>query len=154
MSDKHRYYPESGWQWKWILALIVSAIVIAVAVVRAEDLIVQYVSNYDGDTITVNIPDLPAVFGKHIPVRLRGIDAPEMQGKCDEEKQAARVASAALRRILSSTMKPIILQDVKRDKYFRLLADVIVNGVNVNHRLLGMQMVRPYDGGTRQGWCP
>ena len=42
---------------------------------------VKYISNYDGDTVTVNIDNVPALFGSHIPVRVRGIDTPEMKTK-------------------------------------------------------------------------
>ena len=37
---------------------------------------VKYVRNYDGDTITFNIPNLHPLFGKSISVRVRGINAP------------------------------------------------------------------------------
>ena len=45
-----------------------------------------YVRNYDGDTITFNLPNLHPIIGKKIRVRLNGIDTPEIKGKCDKEK--------------------------------------------------------------------
>ena len=36
---------------------------------------------YDGDPCTISLPGLPDVFGDHIPVRLVGIDAPEIKGQ-------------------------------------------------------------------------
>ena len=44
-----------------------------------------YVRNYDGDTITFNLPNLHPIIGKKIRVRLNGIDTPEIKGKCDKE---------------------------------------------------------------------
>ena len=38
---------------------------------------VEYVSNYDGDTLTVTIPGHHQLFGLLVSVRLNGIDTPE-----------------------------------------------------------------------------
>ena len=51
-----------------------------------------YVRNYDGDTITFNLPNLHPIIGKKIRVRLNGIDTPEIKGKCDKEKYDAEQA--------------------------------------------------------------
>ena len=40
---------------------------------------VKYVRNYDGDTVKVNIPEIPRLFGEEISVRIRGIDTPEIR---------------------------------------------------------------------------
>lgn len=47
------------------------------------------VSVYDGDTFKVNIDDYPAIVGEAISIRIRGIDAPEIRGKCLSEKVKA-----------------------------------------------------------------
>ena len=52
---------------------------------------VQWLGCHDGDTCAFNIL-LPAIFGTDIGVRLSGIDAPEILGKCDKEKQLALMA--------------------------------------------------------------
>lgn len=41
---------------------------------------------YDGDTFRVNISSYPDVIGKNMPIRLSGIDTPEIRGKCEKEK--------------------------------------------------------------------
>jgi endonuclease YncB( thermonuclease family) len=51
---------------------------------------------YDGDTCTISIPGLPSVFGEKLGLRLMGIDTPEMQGKCDQERALAKQAKAFL----------------------------------------------------------
>ena len=51
-----------------------------------------YVRNYDGDTITFNLPNLHPIIGKNIRVRLNGIDTPEIKGICDKEKYDAEQA--------------------------------------------------------------
>ena len=47
----------------------------------------EVVSVYDGDTIKVNIEGYPPIFGKAISIRIRGIDVPEIRGKCPIEKK-------------------------------------------------------------------
>lgn len=109
-------------------------------------------SIYDGDTFTVNIRDCPAVFCERISVRINGIDAPEMRGKCAQEKAKARQAKQFLVGRLRSG-KVLELRNVERDKYFRLRADVFVDGTDVGKEMLDKSLVRPYGGGKRGGWC-
>ena len=45
-----------------------------------------YVRNYDGDTITFNLPGLHPIIGEKINIRVNGIDTPEIRGKCEKEK--------------------------------------------------------------------
>ena len=47
---------------------------------------------YDGDTFRVNIAGWPSVVGESMPVRIKGVDTPELRGKCQSEKDAARAA--------------------------------------------------------------
>lgn len=101
------------------------------------------VSIYDGDTFTVNIDNCPPVFCKRISVRLHGIDAPEIRGKCPLEIKKAKIAKWFLAdRLLSG--QSIELHNATRDKYFRLNADLIVDGINV-----GKEMVERELGGCR-----
>ncbi len=51
-----------------------------------------YVRNYDGDTITFNLPGLHPVIGEKISIRVNGIDTPEIRGKCENEKYGAQQA--------------------------------------------------------------
>ena len=116
---------------------------------------VEYVSNTDGDTLTVNLPDvLPDIFGKKIPVRIRHIDTAEMRGDGKCEKEMAAKAKAFTQSILS-TAKKIDLEDVGRDKYFRLLAQVVADGVIVSDALLAQHLAVPYEGETKAevDWC-
>ena len=80
------------------------------------------VSVHDGDTFRANIEGWPAIIGEDMPVRLRDIDAPEVNGKCEAEKSLAMVARDRLTVLLHSG-KPE-LHDIERGKYFRLVARV------------------------------
>lgn len=115
---------------------------------------VQVLKNYDGDTITVNIPNVPALIGKNISVRVFGIDTPEVKTKNNCEKEAGRIA----RNLVASTLRnaqSVELHNVQRDKYFRILADVIVDGRSLKDILLKNNLAYAYDGGTKQhpDWC-
>lgn len=113
---------------------------------------VEVVDCYDGDTCTVNLPGLPPVFGHHLPVRLAGIDTPEIKGKCAMERALAIKARDLVRRTLKEAAR-VDLADPQRDKYFRLGAQVLADGVNVAEILLAAGMAVPYAGGTKAPWC-
>lgn len=88
----------------------------------------RVVSVYDGDTFRVDIDGLPPLIGQDMPVRIAGIDCPEMRGK-DTDKAAAITARDALRDLLENA-DLIELRNVRRGKYFRIVADVFVDGVD------------------------
>lgn len=114
----------------------------------------KVLKNYDGDTLTVNIPDVPALIGKNISVRVLGIDTPEIKTKDRCEKEAGRIA----RNLVASTLKNaqnVELHNIQRDKYFRILADVMVDGRSLKEILLKNNLAYSYDGGTKKhpDWC-
>lgn len=116
---------------------------------------VSYVRNHDGDTLTVNLPNsIPDVFGHEIPVRIRHIDTPEIKGNGKCEKEAAQKAKVATTSLLKNAKK-IDLEDVGRDKYFRILATVRADGVSIGQYLLDQKLAVPYEGDTKQvvDWC-
>jgi endonuclease YncB( thermonuclease family) len=122
----------------------------------AEDLgTVKYVSAYDGDTITVDIPSMPVLFGQHIRVRISHIDAPELKSRSSCERKAALQALSEVSSLLSRS-KTIELIDPKRDKYFRILSDVAVDGKTIlSKHLLDKGLAVPYEGGAKKhtDWC-
>lgn len=106
---------------------------------------------YDGDTFYVTFPGVPTVLGKNIPVRILGIDTPELRTKNAEEKAKALISKNKLVEIISKSKK-VELRNVSRDKYFRLDADVFADGVNVGQMMLDLGLAKPYDGGTKPEW--
>jgi len=113
---------------------------------------VTLVSVYDGDTITVTLLGVHPLFGERIAVRIRGIDTPEIRGKCQEEKEGAIAARDFLRELLARAAR-IDLVDVMRGKFFRIVATVRADGVDVAAALVKNGLGRPYGGGKREGWC-
>ena len=112
-----------------------------------------YLKNYDGDTIRFNLPGYPPIAGKGIRVRVNGIDTPEIKGKCKKEKYEAQQARDMVADILKGAEK-ITLRNMKRGKYFRIAADVIIDGENLADVLIEAGMAIKYDGGKKtHKWC-
>jgi endonuclease YncB( thermonuclease family) len=112
-----------------------------------------YLKNYDGDTIRFNLPGYPPIAGKDIRVRVNGIDTPEIKGKCKKEKYEAQQARDMVTDILKGAEK-ITLKNMKRGKYFRIAADVIVDGENLADVLIEAGMAIKYNGGKKtHKWC-
>lgn len=109
-------------------------------------------SVYDGDTFKVNIEGWPPIVGQNMPVRIRGIDTPERRSKCAAEKQLAMQAKAFASQLLYQA-ETVELKNIKRGKYFRLLADVYVDDKSLADKLLQAGHARRYSGGKRQPWC-
>lgn len=120
------------------------------------DMIVESITSiYDGDTFRVNIKDMPKIVGYRMPVRVRGIDTPEMKGKCQLEKDKARTAKQfAVEWLRGHEKKGITLKNIGRDKYFRLDADVVSDGQSLSEELMKLKLAVRYDGGTKEtDWC-
>jgi micrococcal nuclease len=112
-----------------------------------------YLRNYDGDTITFNLPGLHPIIGEKISIRVNGIDTPEIKGACEKEKYDAKQAREMVAETLTDA-EQIILKNMERGKYFRIAADVIVDGENLSDILIGAGMAVRYDGGKKtHKWC-
>ncbi len=105
----------------------------------------------DGDTFEAKI-FIEKGYSVKIKVRILGIDTPEKNGDCEEEKEMAKKAKELLKKNLSKTVR---LKNMKDGKYLgRVLSDVILkNGNNLSTILLKSQFVRPYKGKKRKSWC-
>ena len=114
--------------------------------------ITKVVSVYDGDTFTAAIDTYPAIVGDRINIRVSGIDTPEMRGKSATEKVLARKAKAEAKKILT-TGKVVELRNIRRDKYFRILAEVYVDGKSLAKYLINKGLAVPYEGGTKINWA-
>ena len=100
------------------------------------------------DTFVINIENVPDVFGKEIAVRIRGIDTPELNDKREEIRKISIQAKEELERLLYSGNK-IILYDLGRDKYFRLLASVKVGNIDVAEYMINRGLAKSYNGGAK-----
>ncbi len=118
----------------------------------------QVVSVLDGDTLEVRVhiwlgQDL------NTRVRLAGIDAPELKGKCDRERILARRARAYILARLDPAAgagaATVRLREIRYGKFAgRVLARVeTLDGTDLGQGLLAAGLARPYDGRRRASWC-
>jgi len=112
----------------------------------------KVINVYDGDTFRVNIDSLPPIVGKNIAIRVNGIDTPEIRGKCQYEKNIALEARDFVRSRLANA-KEIKLTNLQRGKYFRVVANVVVDGVSLERELLDNELAYKYSGGRKLSWC-
>lgn len=115
---------------------------------------VKYIKNHDADTITVTIPNVHPLLGELISIRVKGIDTAEITSHVACEKDRAVAAQQMIEKVLIGA-KRITLKNVDRDKYFRILADVEVDGKLIKDLLLKENLAYSYSGGTKQklDWC-
>ncbi len=115
---------------------------------------VSYTSNYDGDTFTFSIPDIHPLFGKNAKIRLRGIDTAEIRTKDKCEKLIAMKAKKVARELLLGA-KRIDLYNIRRGKYFRIVADIKFDGKDLKRQLLNKSLGYVYDGKAKKSldWC-
>lgn len=117
------------------------------------DIVVDKVSTiYDGDTFYVTINKWPDIIGKNIAVRIKGVDTPEMKGACYKEILQAREAKKLTVKLLRAAKK-VELRNISRDKYFRIDADVFLDGKNLADALISQNLGIPYSIGPKVNWC-
>ena len=85
-----------------------------------------YIRNYDGDTVTFNLPGLHPIIGEKISIRVNGNDTPEIRGKCEKEKYDAKQAKEMVADILKDA-EQITLKNMERGKYFRIASKLSQN---------------------------
>ena len=104
---------------------------------------------YDGDTITIasKLPFTESPLYR-FSVRINGIDCPEMRTKNPEEKQCAKLAK---QKVIDICFNKIVkLENVKLEKYGRILADVVCCDESIGNSLCNSNLAVKYDGGTKK----
>lgn len=109
---------------------------------------------YDGDTVTIAAELVVSSGGwqrrtdvYQLPLRLNGIDCAEIKGKTEAEKQRAVLARDALREKVLGKM--VDLEEVKLEKYGRLLGTIKLGSEDISQWMLTEGHAVPYDGGTK-----
>ncbi len=115
---------------------------------------VKIVEVYDGDTIFIDLPDQHPLFGRRMGVRIIGIDTPEKRSKNACEKKKAIEAQSALEKILNKATSVDIV-NVQKDKFFRILGEVVADGRPVADDLIKLKLAYPYHGEKKiyRNWC-
>ena len=116
---------------------------------------VKYVSNYDGDTVSFDIPGLHPIIGKDVAVRLRGVDTAEINTKDECEKYMALKAKDYVRDSLKGA-KDIKIKKITRGMYFRIIGAIKVDDKDLASQLIKGNLGVPYKGDTKRpdtDWC-
>lgn len=109
-------------------------------------------SVHDGDTFTVTLPGVPAIFGERLSIRIDGIDTAELSDQKACAKRSATEARETLK-LLMLTSESVDLINCQRDKYYRLRCRVRTDsGVDVSAFMLESGLARPYEGEARAPW--
>lgn len=107
---------------------------------------------YDGDTFYGHIRSWPDIAGDTIGIRIYGIDTPEMRGVSDSIKILA-IKAKELTESLVMSGKRVRLKNMRRGKYFRIVAEVWVGKKNVAEELIKAGLAKPYTGKEKKpGW--
>jgi len=84
-------------------------------------------------------------------VRVMGLDAPELHGRCPRETELARAARDRLAQLIAGG---VTLEPHGSDRYRRLLAVVRdARGRDVAQVMVAEGLARPYAGARREPWC-
>jgi endonuclease YncB( thermonuclease family) len=106
----------------------------------------------DGDTIVVKAR---IWLGQDVEIRVRleGVDAPELAGRCERERALAARARAFLEAMLGGG--EVVLSQIQYGKFAgRVVARVETpSGEDLSAALLTAGLARPYAGGPRTPWC-
>lgn len=133
------------------ISLFIIFLLSPVAVHASDGMVVELVRVVDGDTIIVNIAGWPEIVGQAIGVRVADCDTPELRDRRPAIKEKAYLAKGALTTLLM-TSDVIELRNVRRGKYFRLVADVYADDLNIADVLVHSGLALPYDGDKRPAW--
>lgn len=115
------------------------------SLLKAEVKVLEILRVYDGDTFYVNLDCSEDILCKNLPIRLQGIDTPEIKSTGLEKVKAIKARDF----VKDFLKKDFVLKDCKRDKYFRLNCRVISNDKDLTEELIKNKLGVPYDGGTK-----
>lgn len=158
MARRKKKYPQKQLKfWISVLAALVAAVLqqtgkpVSETDALPDAQALQHISVasvYDGDTFKINLNCSLAVYCEKVPVRVLGVDCPEIKGKTEKEKRLAQKAKAFTKQFLDHG--PISLSDCGRDKYFRLLCTVKnAQGQNLAEELIKNNLGYAYWGGKK-----
>ena len=138
---------------KKIILMCLFTITLFAKVNYGDVVVTNIVSVYDGDTISVDIDAFPKIIGQKISIRINKIDTPEIRGRCQKEKDLAIKARDLVYNLVKES-REIVLKNMTRDKYFRIGADLYVDGKNVADILIFNSLAVEYYGGKKlKVWC-
>ena len=134
-----------------LVALLLPFCALADSKTYGDAKVLEVTSVYDGDTFRANIEGYPPIIGERMAIRIAGIDTPEIRDKDPQVKALAQQAKQfTVKRLREG--KHIVLKNIQRGKYFRIVADVYIDGVSLGDELMKAGLAKPYTGGKKPEW--
>ncbi|MFQ5560126.1 MAG: thermonuclease family protein [Nitrospinota bacterium] len=113
-----------------------------------------YVDNVDAETVTFKLSSLHPISGEKIDIKINGIDTPEIDGKCEQEKVLAMRAKKQVAHLLRFAQM-IQLNNVRQEKGFPVVADFFVDGISLKGLLIANNLAEESEpGAKKKEWCP
>lgn len=89
----------------------------------------------DGDTIVITLADIHPLFGLSLPIRVAGVQAPELKTP-DKKPNPLGIKAKQFTERFIRQKGFVDLKNCKRGRYFRIVADVFIDGVSLGSELL------------------
>lgn len=142
-------------KFRFVFAIFVSLVLavpaLATPKIYGGAVVEEVTSIYDRDTFRCNIAGYPNIIGERIAIRINGIDTPEMRDNRPPVTALARKAKEyTVQRLREG--RHIVLRNMKRGKYFRIVADVYVDGRSLAGEVISQGMTKSYNGGIKPKW--
>jgi micrococcal nuclease len=152
MTSDHRFRVSARIGSAAVALVLLGAGSVATAETISGPVAADVIRVIDGDTLAVRARiwiGLDLV----VSARIRGIDTPELNGKCDREKALAAAARTHLVAVVATGK--LRMRQIENDKYAgRVVADIVTDdGADLREAMLESGLARPYDGGGRDPWC-
>ena len=132
---------------------VVAALLLSAAPAMAHDGIYPATLErvVDGDTFRAHVQLGMDVVLFSQPLRIAGIDAPEIRGRCPSEVEKAALARNRLQDLLGDG--GFMIAHAGRSKFGERLVHVFSRHGNVGDMLVAEHLAHPYAGGEKNGWC-
>ena len=139
-----------------VLRILIAFLFLSLISQSADEItLTQYKGDYcyDGDTCYAELANAPSEL-KFVRIRIRGIDTPEIKGKCEKERGLAKEAKRFLNKLVMESHL-ITLKNLSWGKYGgRIVADLYIDNTNYLVYLKGKDFYVPYNGGKKMdNWC-
>ena len=138
-----------------IIAFLIAYLFFSPANANAQNYIVKVDRVIDGDTFVINTQhESPMIQELGLHIRVKGLDTPEIKGKCDKEKTLAKTAKEFLADLLEENY--VILTNIEWDKFGgRIVADVFMaDHQNLTNILISKKLGISYFGEKKtKDWC-
>ena len=95
----------------------------------------EFITNHDSDSLTVNIPLVHPLIGSKIKFNLVNITSPSLRSRIACEKNLAKEARYFVRETLKNA-KYIEAKDVFRDRSFAFRGEIFYDGKNLSRKLI------------------